>query len=418
MLGSNTIGIYSGNGPAVSLITKGGCSLGGASRVAVELYRAWTARRGKAALFCYMTTPEVAGAVTIEPSRFARMLRHLDWRLERFGLIRQIPWEIPSLQEGGAFRCGVLHFHDVFECMSPRLLERVSRRLPTFLTVHDCSPFTGGCLYPSECRRFVAECGDCPQKARIGRQDFTTHNIKLRRRVAASANVHFIFPSRWIQAEAEKSLSIAGRSHVIPNGFDPVPYVFPVRHEARRRLGFLPHERVVLMGSHSLMNPYKGTSFALEALRAVADLDPVALVLGNPSSEVQKVLAGMRVISPGFVVEKTALANYYAAADFLLFPSLADNLPIMIQESMAAETPVLAFHTGGIPEMIQHGETGWLVERGNQEALNTAVRKVLVEGVPAGMGAAAKDAVRKHYSMTEFVGRHLDLYRSIQKSRS
>jgi glycosyltransferase involved in cell wall biosynthesis len=107
------------------------------------------------------------------------------------------------------------------------------------------------------------------------------------------------------------------------------------------------------------------------------------------------------------------LANYYAAADLLLFPSMADNLPIMIQESMAAATPVLAFRTGGIPEMIDDGVTGWLVERGNAQELAGVLRQVLASGVPEGMGEAAKETVQNRYSMDDCVRRHKELYEEV-----
>jgi glycosyltransferase involved in cell wall biosynthesis len=403
----------------IGIITRGGHAPAGANRVALELAIALQNREGSAVKFySYYPSPEARNGAVIRPSDWAsRIQRHIDWRFEGLGVTRRFVWELPSLRDLRALGCDVLHFHDVFQCTSPLLLKALSCHRPVCLTVHDCSFFTGGCLYPVDCRRFEKSCGQCPQREKLGRFDFTAANIKLRRQVAGSGNIHFVFPSRWIQSEAEKSLPIKGRSHLIPNGFDPVPYMVPSRHEARKRLGLLPEDRIVLMGAHSLSNPYKGASFALQALRAVADLDPVALVVGNPSPEVREVLRSMRILAPGFVSEKACLANYYAAADLLLFPSMADNLPIMIQESMAAATPVLAFRTGGIPEMIDHGETGWLVERGNQEALDALLRTILVEGVPERIGMAAKDVIQRRFPMTEFVERHLGLYREIEGAR-
>ena len=401
----------------VSLVTKGGRFLGGASRIAVELAAALKSQGVQAQLFCYNETPDAPDTRLVTAAGLVqRVKRHVDWRLQRLGFTSRSDWELPCLGSQGALASDLIHFHDVFECVSPLLLETLSQRRTVCLTVHDCSPFTGGCLYPVECRRFEEACGRCPQRERIGRFDFTILNIKLRRRAAVSGGIHFIFPSRWIQSEAEKSLPIQGRSHFIPNGFDPVPYRFPTRDEARDRLGLSPQDRVVLMGAHSLVNPYKGAFFALQALRSISDLDPVALVLGHPSPEVREVLQGMRIIAPGFVAEKAGLANYYAAADLLLFPSLADNLPIMIQESMAAGTPVLAFNTGGIPEMIEHDKTGWLVESSNQEALNSILRRILVQSVPVNMGASAKAAIHRYFSMDDFVSRHLELYGEVKKS--
>jgi glycosyltransferase involved in cell wall biosynthesis len=395
------------------VVTKGGQFLGGASRIAVELVAGLNQKGFAARLACYTDTPDAATSLRIRARGLVpRVMRHLDWRLETLGVTRRLAWEMSAITEAMRSGYDVVHFHDVYECTSPLLLRRLASRQAVFLTVHDCSPFTGGCLYPGECRRFEATCGTCPQRQRIGRFDFTSGNIELRRRVADCVNLHFVFPSTWIQSEAHKSLKMSGRSHVVPNGFDPRPYDFTTKLEARVRLGLEPHGKVVLIGSHSLSNPYKGASLGFEALRSVAHLDPVVVVLGNPDLKLQMALGQLRVISAGFVSEKRRLADYYAAADLLLFPSLADNLPIMIQESMAAGTPVLAFDTGGISELIDDGLTGWLAQRGDVGALAAKLRAILEAGVAPEIGIAAREVVATRFSMDDFVERHLSLYRA------
>jgi len=256
-------------------------------------------------------------------------------------------------------------------------------------------------------------CGSCPQRKRIGRFDFTRSNLFLRRRLAKPAETQFVFPSKWIQSQAEWALPVKGRSHVISNGFDPAPYSFRSRQEARERVGLSQTATVVLMGAHTVGNPYKGASFAIQALGAVVDLAPTVVILGHLGHSSMGELPGLQIIAPGFLSDKRLLADYYAAADLLLFPSVADNLPIMIQESMGAATPVLAFRTGGISEMIDHCKSGWLVERGNAEELASVLREVLTHGVPAGMGEAAKQAVQNRYSMDDCVRRHKELYEEI-----
>ena len=67
--------------------------------------------------------------------------------------------------------------------------------------------------------------------------------------------------------------------------------------------------------------------------------------------------------SLGFVKDELTLKIAYHAADILLHPAPIDNLPNTVAESISCGTPVLAFETGGIPEMVVENVSGWLVKK-------------------------------------------------------
>ena len=89
----------------------------------------------------------------------------------------------------------------------------------------------------------------------------------------------------------------------------------------------------------------------------------------------------------------------FAAADVFLFTSLEDNLPIMVQEALAAATPVVGFAAGGVPEMVDHGKTGWLCPVGDQGALNQILRDALERDDLSVFGEAAQETVRERFDM-------------------
>ena len=64
----------------------------------------------------------------------------------------------------------------------------------------------------------------------------------------------------------------------------------------------------------------------------------------------------------GTIDNDERLALYYAAADAFLIPSLEDNLPYTVMESLSCGTPVIAFTTGGIPDMVRHEHNGYLAD--------------------------------------------------------
>ncbi len=62
----------------------------------------------------------------------------------------------------------------------------------------------------------------------------------------------------------------------------------------------------------------------------------------------------------GSLKDEYSTALVYNAADVFIAPSLADNLPYTIFEALSCGTPVVAFNTGGIPDMVQHKSNGYL----------------------------------------------------------
>ncbi len=66
----------------------------------------------------------------------------------------------------------------------------------------------------------------------------------------------------------------------------------------------------------------------------------------------------------------------YRKSDALIVPSLFENLPNTIMESLACGTPVVAFATGGIPEMIQDQTTGYVCSYGDPQALAVGIEKL------------------------------------------
>jgi glycosyltransferase involved in cell wall biosynthesis len=93
--------------------------------------------------------------------------------------------------------------------------------------------------------------------------------------------------------------------------------------------------------------------------------------------------------------EGDALKNLLGGAAFLVLPSeWYENYPMVILEAFASGKPVVASSIGGIPEMIDEGETGHLYEAGNEEALAACVEGILADkGTCEIMGRAARSKV-------------------------
>jgi glycosyltransferase involved in cell wall biosynthesis len=78
-------------------------------------------------------------------------------------------------------------------------------------------------------------------------------------------------------------------------------------------------------------------------------------------------------------------AEYMKASDFLVLPSLYEGLPNVVLEAMAVGTPVIAASVSGVPEIIEHMETGLLVEPEDPLGLRAAMSELIGDGGLRGM---------------------------------
>jgi glycosyltransferase involved in cell wall biosynthesis len=98
-------------------------------------------------------------------------------------------------------------------------------------------------------------------------------------------------------------------------------------------------------------------------------------------------------------VDEAELRRLLVAARALVLPSFAEGLPVVLMEALAMERPVIATYVAGTPELVTHGQNGWLVPAGNIDALACAMHAALSEPVERleGMGAAGARRVRERH---------------------
>ncbi len=102
------------------------------------------------------------------------------------------------------------------------------------------------------------------------------------------------------------------------------------------------------------------------------------LSVGNDLKEIEKMEYDFFL--PGYVRDEKVMNEMYALADVYISVSVADTFPLVILESMAAGTPVIAFNTGGIPEIV-NDEVGWIVEQRDVNSLVSMIEKVFTDDV-------------------------------------
>jgi glycosyltransferase involved in cell wall biosynthesis len=159
------------------------------------------------------------------------------------------------------------------------------------------------------------------------------------------------------------------------------------------------------------LSPQKGQLLLLDAMRRLIDDGINArLVLagdGELRREIEQRIIELalhnRVEITGWI-DEAMVRHHIVSARALVQPSFAEGLPVVIMEAMAMARPVVSTMVAGIPELVRHGENGWLVPAGSTAELGHALREVMHAPVDRlnAMGRAGRLRVReRHFTATE-----------------
>ena len=115
-----------------------------------------------------------------------------------------------------------------------------------------------------------------------------------------------------------------------------------------------------------------------------------------------------------FVGARDDLDDFMRWADVMVMPSRFEGLPMVLLEAMSFELPVVATRVGGIPEVIENGVNGWLVDPENVDCLTAQLQQLLENPqLLFGIGERARQRIQSEYSITLMMERHTALYRRL-----
>jgi glycosyltransferase involved in cell wall biosynthesis len=301
-------------------------------------------------------------------------------------------------------------------------LPALSRRFPAVMTLREQWLTTGHCACPFECERWQTGCGRCPDLSlapaipRDGtRFNWTRKFIALRR-----SRMRVTTISDWLRQKVERSPIFAGKKiSVVYNSIDEATFTPGSRQEARTALGLPPDCFIVLLAGQSIEGIRQGIAqHAISALNQLAQERPFALLVGRSAGAVAETLAVPSKVLP-FQQNPEDMTVCYRAADITVVTSEYETFGRIAAESQACGTPVVAFQTGGLPEVVQHGEGGLTVKKGDVGELMAAVRFCMdhpdeVER----MGAEGPQWVRRNFAMDKVALDYVSLYRETIAERA
>jgi len=223
--------------------------------------------------------------------------------------------------------------------------------------------------------------------------------------------------SRFLRREIETHLDHHGAVEVIPNFFAPHP---PARSRAALRAELDIADGQALLLHASNLRPVKRIDLLLQAVAQIKPRDSFKLVVlaggdfAPYAAEVERLGLEEQVIVRANV---TAIEDYLAAADCAVFTSELESFCLSILEAMTFACPSVAFAVGGIPEVVESGQSGLLVPFGDTAAFARGVESLLADPVRrAALGTAAKARAAALFSAERIVSRYVDYYRQLIRS--
>jgi glycosyltransferase involved in cell wall biosynthesis len=282
---------------------------------------------------------------------------------------------------------------------------------PVVFIMHDMWAITGGCHHSFKCNKYISQCVECPAFGSKRKHDLSFYGFRKKEKIYSRySNLYFVSPSKWLFNCAKQSRLLKDKPlFYIPNAIDNKAFRNIGKELPRRLFGIELNDIVIAFGATSVDSPYKGWFFLIKALEILHHdnrIDNITvLIFGNGSSEeiANSIPFNMKFL--GYLRDEYSMILTYNAADVFVSPSLADNQPTTVMESLCCGTPVVGFDVGGIPDMIEHKVNGYLAKY--QDA------KDLADGIEFCLNKHLRGKILSNFYKDLIIQEHQVMIRSI-----
>ncbi len=333
--------------------------------------------------------------------------------LKKAGYDFSLPWFGPALHKHPLVKeAEVIHIHWVQNSfLTLHTLKKLQQlNKPIVWTLHDMWAFTGGCHYNGTCRKFETNCIACPQLKNTGLIDFSKL-IFEEKKDTYQKNIQIVCPSNWLAQEAKSSFLLRENPiEVIPYNINFDLFKPYDKKESRGKFGIAQDKKIILFVSMNIEDERKGFKWFKEAILKLENSIPnwkdthEVLAIGR-NSEAKHFETTIHYT--GRLSNVEMISRAYAAADVFVAPSEQDNLPNTVIESLACGTPIVAFNIGGMPDMIDHKENGYLANFKNTDELANGI----VFCMNTNMNISARNKALKMFESSKVADAYVALYK-------
>ncbi len=302
----------------------------------------------------------------------------------------------------------IIHLHWVAGWLDYTSFFRKNTK-PVIWTLHDLNPFSGGLHHALGTSINELQMGHIIENPQTKLQITHNRNLKLKKdSLKETIKIKIVSPSHWLEKQAAQSLLFSKYENCcIHNGLDTTIFK-PYPTESVRSILGLENKKTLLFIADDIDSIYKGFGLLVQALEMIINkTDYQYIVIGRDKKNVLKSFSNIRHL--GYIQDERLMTLIYNAADVFVLPSLMDNFPNTMIESLCCGTPVITFPTGGIPEAIKHNENGIICEKADANLLAQALIDFYEEKYTFAREKIAIDSAKK-YSYQGIAKQYISLY--------
>jgi glycosyltransferase involved in cell wall biosynthesis len=259
------------------------------------------------------------------------------------------------------------------------LLSELSRIAPLFWTLHDMWAFTASAAHTY---------GDESWKSlKAGKDEYkfypplgiNTGNwlLKKKQKIYNNSEFSVITPSKWLHDLAVQSPLLKNKKIVhINNGIDLNIFKPHDRNLTRKELNIPLDAKVLVFGAeYASGTVYKGGEDLIRILHQINQSGEKfhLLIIGKGDLSSFNNFSNLKLHQTGYLNSEELMSKYLAAADLMIYPTKADNLPNALVEAIGCGTPAVTYDIGGCGEIILNDFNGFVIEPFNTDKFASAV---------------------------------------------
>lgn len=316
----------------------------------------------------------------------------------------------------------VVHLHWInYNTLSIKDVSRITK--PIVWTMHDSWPACGAEHHPNILEhddRYTKEYCSANKPASTIGFDLCKFVFKRKKKYLANMPFHFIAPSVWEAGILKRSALFHNAScTVIPNILDRNVFK-PISKECiRASLNIPSTKKIIGFGAASAIDdPYslKGGQYLINALKRISDPEDYQLIVFGPSHERYLKEFSVEIFFTGYINNQNILAQIYNACDVFVCPSVVESFGYTCLESISCGTPVVAFNTSGVVDIIEHKFNGYLATPYDPNDLYAGILYVLENHEDLSKNAFQKATI--DFNPDTSIKKHIQLYSSLVDGQS
>ena len=309
----------------------------------------------------------------------------------------------------------IVHLHWI--CGGLMTIEDIARiKAPIVWSLHDMWAFTGGCHYDEECGAFKNECGECKVLGSDKEKDLSRKIFKRKQKVFnLKKDITIVGLSNWLNECSKSSALLKDKKHInLPNPIDTTIFKHFDKDKSRELWSLPKDKKLVLFGAiGATSDPRKGFDELSEAMQKLENKNIEFVVFGSGEPQNASNFE-FKTHYLGSLADDVSLVTLYSAVDVMIVPSLQEAFGQTASEAMSCGTPVVAFATTGLLDIVDHKMNGYLAKPFDTTDLKDGIEWILNNERSNELCQNAREKVVREFDSAVVAKKYIELYNELQ----